>query len=134
MNTTPFSVSEPKNTLLTFHPTFLPFTLAQYKISDRNSLDELEKKLVTGLGIIDKSFFNPLLHIVVPEQHLVFCHLLNLQKSFCKKKRLFEKRRDLVFNMYRIDISCRATWFNSSIVKLLEVVIMRELAGQKCKS
>ena len=27
-------------------------------ISDRNSLDELENKLVTGLGITDKSFFN----------------------------------------------------------------------------
>ena len=112
MNTTPFSVSEPKNTLLTFHPIFLPFTLAQYKISDRNSLDELEKKLVTGLGIIDKSFFNPLLHIVVPEQHLVFCHLLNLQKSFCKKK-------DFLRNVETWSLTCTVLIFPAALHDLI---------------
>ena len=46
-----------------------------------------------------------------------------------KKKRLFQKRRFLVFKMHCFDVFCDATLCNSSFVKLLEVVIMRELAG-----
>ena len=58
---------------------------------------------------VNENGINPSLCIVAPGQHLVFCYLLNLQKSFCKKKRLPEKRQDLVFKMHRFDISCCAT-------------------------
>ena len=66
MNTTPFSVSEPQTS--TDFPFYVPSIhsrpiqflgrITDDSISDRNLLDELEKKLVTGLAIIDKSFFN----------------------------------------------------------------------------
>ena len=66
MNTTPFSVSEPKNSAdfssyipsIHFGPIIFLGRIIDSSISDRNSVDELEKKLITGLGIIDKSFFN----------------------------------------------------------------------------
>ena len=66
MNTTPFSVSEPKNStdfssyIPSIHSRPIKFLgrIIDGSISDRNSLEELEKKLVTSLGIIDKSFFN----------------------------------------------------------------------------
>ena len=66
MNTTPFSVSEPKNSTdfssyipsIHFRPIIFLGRIIDSSISDRNSVDELEKKLITGLGIIDKSFFN----------------------------------------------------------------------------
>ena len=35
---------------------------------------------------VNENGINPSLCIVAPGQHLVFCYLLNLQKSFCKKK------------------------------------------------
>ena len=80
MNTTPFSVSEPENSI--DFSSCIPFIhsrpikflgcIIDGSISDMNSLDELEKKLNTGLGIIDKSFFNGtqkwwiLQHILIP--------------------------------------------------------------------
>ena len=80
MNTTPFSVSEPKNStdfssyIPSIHSRPIKFLgqIIDSSISDRNSLDELEKKLVTSLGIIDKSFFNGtqklwiLQHLLIP--------------------------------------------------------------------
>ena len=67
LNTTPFSVSEPKNS--TDCCSYIPFIHSRSikflgciidgsYISDRNSVDEQEKKLITCLGIIDKFFFN----------------------------------------------------------------------------
>ena len=80
MNATPFSVSEPKNStdfssyIPSIHSRPIKFLgrIIDGSISDRNSLDELENKLVTGLGIIDKSFFNGtqklwiLQHLLIP--------------------------------------------------------------------
>ena len=66
MNTTHLSVSEPKPS--TDFSSYIPSInsrpikflgrIIDGSISDRNSLDELEKKLLMGLGIIGKSFFN----------------------------------------------------------------------------
>ena len=67
LNTTSFSVSEPKNStdFCSYIPfihsrsiKFLGYIIDGSYISDRNSVDEREKRLITGLGIIDKSFFN----------------------------------------------------------------------------
>ena len=66
MNTTPFSVSQPKNStdfsccIPSIHSRPIKFLgrIIDGSISDRNSLDKLEKKLNTGLGIVDKSVFN----------------------------------------------------------------------------
>ena len=101
MNTTPFSVSESKNStdfssyIPSIHSKPIKFLgqIIDSSISDRNSLDELEKKLVTSLGIIDKSFFNgtqklwilqhlipriqwPLLFYEVP-----ICHAIKLEQK-----------------------------------------------------
>ena len=67
LNTTSFSVSELKNS--TDFCSYIPFIHSRSikfldciidgsYISDRNSVDKREKKLIAGLGIIDKSFFN----------------------------------------------------------------------------
>ena len=61
MNTTPFSVSEPKystefsSCISSIHPRLITFLgcIIDGCISDRNLVDELEKKLLTGLDIID---------------------------------------------------------------------------------
>ena len=64
MNTTLFSVSEPKTS--TVFSSYIPSIhsrpikclgwIIDGSITGRNSLDELEKKLITGLHIIEKSF------------------------------------------------------------------------------
>ena len=80
MNTTPFSVSSPRE-LSDFTP-FIPSIhsrpvkflgrIIDRSISDRKSLDELEKKLLDGLNIIDTSHFTGsqklwfLQHLLIP--------------------------------------------------------------------
>ena len=80
MNTTFFSVSEAKNsTDLSFYipsndsrPIKFLAHIMEGSISDRDSVDKLEKKLIIGLGIIDKFFFNGiqkmwiLQHLLIP--------------------------------------------------------------------
>ena len=80
MNTTTFSESEPKNStdfsfyIVSIYSRPIKFLgrIIDSSISDKNSLDELEKQLVTSLGIIDKSFFNGtqklwiLQHVLIP--------------------------------------------------------------------
>ena len=80
MNTTPFSVSSPRE--LSDFTSFIPSIhsrpvkflgqIIDGSISDRKSLDELEKKLLDGLNIIDTSHFTGsqklwfLQHLVIP--------------------------------------------------------------------
>ena len=84
MNTTPFSVSSPKepSNFTSYIPSihskpvkFLGGIIAG-SISDRKSLDELEKKLLDGLNIIDSSHFTGspklwfLQHLLIPRIQL----------------------------------------------------------------
>ena len=80
MNTTPFSVSSPRE--LSDFTSFIPSIhsravkvlrrIIDGSISERNSLDELEKKLLDGLNIIDTSHFTGsqklwfLQHLLIP--------------------------------------------------------------------
>ena len=58
--------------LYTFRPIKFVGHITEASISDRKSLDKLEKRLITGWGIIDKSFFNEtqklwsLQHVPIP--------------------------------------------------------------------
>ena len=80
MNTTPFSVSSPKEPsdftsfIPSIHSKPVKFLgrIIDGSISDRKSLDELEKKLLDGLNIIDSSHFTGsqklwfLQHLLIP--------------------------------------------------------------------
>ena len=79
MNTKTFSISKPKNCtdVLSCIPSinsrsvkFLGCIL-DGSISDRYLLDELEKKLISGLGIIDKSFCNGSQKLWILQQPLI---------------------------------------------------------------
>lgn len=79
MNTKTFSISKPKNCtdVLSCIPSinsrsvkFLGCIL-DGSISDRYLLDELEKKLISGLGIIDKSFCNGIQKLWILQQPLI---------------------------------------------------------------
>ena len=89
MNTTFFSVSEEKNSAdLSFYipsidsrPIKFLAHIMEGSISDRDSVDKLEKKLIIGLGIIDKFFFNGIQKMWIL-QHLLFQEFNDLYIRF----------------------------------------------------
>lgn len=79
MNTKTFSISKPKNCtdvsscIPSINSRSVKFLgcILDGSISDRYLLDELEKKLISGLGIIDKSFCNGSQKLWILQQPLI---------------------------------------------------------------